>query len=250
MNQGTVQPQDTQDPPEPNDLNTNSPLTTASRADSHIAPSADSPADSFTGSPAAPLPNSIAVSSPNSTAVSSPSSSAASSPDSPADSSSDSPVDIYSILSKIPCLQSQGFMEAVNARIQKKALAKNWVKIVGPKLAEHTAPVMKDQKLVVIVNEQRWMAALQQIEGILSKKVNAFLKSSQPVTLELRLGKVSSFPRPHASSAIGSRELTSEQAVRIENLLCPIKNNEKLKQTLKNVLVRHCHHDQNFLEKN
>jgi len=141
-------------------------------------------------------------------------------------------------------------MDAVNARLQKKALFKNWVKIVGPKLAEHTAPVMQDQKLIVIVNEPRWMAALKQIEGILNKKVNEFLKSSKPIDLELRLGKVSSFRRSPTSSAIGNREISCEQAVRIENLLCPIKNNEKLKQTLKNVLVRHCHHNQNFLGKN
>ena len=140
-------------------------------------------------------------------------------------------------------------MEAVNARIQKKALFKNWIKIVGPKLAEHTAPVMQDQKLIVIVNEPRWMAALQQIKEILSKKVNEFLKSSRPIDLELRLGKISPFPRTHTSSAVGDRKLSSEQAAKIENLLCPIKNNERLKQTLKDVLVRHCHHNQNFLEK-
>ncbi len=214
MNQSIAQPQDT---PEPNDMHTNPPPPSTFSTDSRIA----TPADSFTASP----------------------------PDSPT-ASSDSPVDIYSILSKIPCLQNQGFMEAVKARIQKKALVKNWIKIVGPKLAEHTAPVMQDQKLIVIVNEPRWMAALQQIEGILSKKVNEFLKSSRPIDLELRLGKISSFPRPHTSSSIVVRKLTSEQAVKIENLLCPIKNNEKLKQTLKDVLVRHCHHNQNFLDKN
>lgn len=167
----------------------------------------------------------------------------------PAD-SPDSPVAVYSILSKIPCLQNQGFMEAVNARLQKKTLVKNWVKIVGPKLAEHTIPLMQDQKLIVIVNEPRWMAALQQIKGILSKKVNEFLKSSHPLELEIRLGKISSFARIHSSSAIEDKKITSEQAVKIENLLGSIKHNEKLKQTLKNVLVRHCNHNQNFLEKN
>jgi hypothetical protein len=241
MNQGTVQPQD---PAEPNDVLPHSPSPAASFAGSRIAPKVGSSPDSSAGSAAASSPSSAAASSsPGSPAASSP-------PNSPADSSSDSPVDIYSILSKIPCLQNQGFMEAVKARLQKKALFKNWVKIVGPKLAEHTAPVMQDQKLIVIVNEPRWMAALKQIEGILNKKVNEFLKSSKPIDLELRLGKVSSFRRFPTSSAIENRELTDEQAVRIENLLCPIKNNEKLKQTLKNVLVRHCHHDQNFLGKN
>jgi len=231
MNQGITQ---SQDPPESNDTSPNPPPPTASSADSHINPPVDSSNDSFTGSPAASPSCSRADSPPGSSAAS----------------SSDSPTDIYSILSKIPCLQNQGFIEAVNARLQKKTLVKNWIKIVGSKLAEHTAPVMQDRKLIVIVNEPRWMAALQQIEGILSKKVNEFLKSSQPIDLELRLGKVSSFPRPHTSSAIVDRKLTSEQAIKIENLLCPIKNNEKLKQTLKNVLVRQCHHNQNFLEKN
>lgn len=231
MNQGIAQPQD---PPNPNDTHPNPPPSTASSADSQINPPVNSSTDSLTGSPAV-----------------SPSCSRADSPEgSPALSSSDSPTDIYSILSKIPCLQNQGFIEAVNARIQKTSLVKNWIKIVGSKLAEHTAPVMQGQKLIVIVNEPRWMAALQQIEGILSKKVNEFLKSSQPIDLELRLGKVSSFPRPRTSSEIVDRNLTSEQTVNIENLLCPIKNNERLKQTLKNVLERHCHHNQNFLDKN
>ncbi|MEW5800532.1 MAG: DUF721 domain-containing protein [bacterium] len=168
------------------------------------------------------------------------------------DASIGAPATIYNILCTLPLLHNQGFMEAVKARLQKKALVKNWIKIVGPKLAEHTAPCMQEQKLIVIVNEPGWMAALQQIEGILKRKVNEFLKSDQPVDIELRLGKIPSFtrPYPYLSSAVKKKpEITSDQAARIEHLLYPVKNNEKLKKTLKNVLIRHCCHDQNFLEK-
>ncbi|MEW6379199.1 MAG: DUF721 domain-containing protein [bacterium] len=164
------------------------------------------------------------------------------------------PVNVVSILNKLPCLNGKGIMEAVNTRIQRKSLARNWIKIVGQKLAEHTAPItLQNQKLIVVVDDPKWMTALKQTEGIFRKKVNEFLKSDQPLSIELRLGKISPLLSRHPSSPKAKPEpapgLTAKQEERIESLLSPIKNNEKLKQTLKDILTRHCRHDQRFLEK-
>ncbi|MCL6583577.1 MAG: DUF721 domain-containing protein [bacterium] len=170
---------------------------------------------------------------------------------------SEFPPAISSILSKLPYLQNKRITEAIESQIQRQALRKNWIKIVGPKLSEHTAPLaLQNHKLIVAVDEPKWMVALQQIEALLSKKVNEFLNASQPISLELRLKRVFPKPLPNLSSSSKVEaeqqpaKITAEREAEIDRLLGPIKNNDRLKQTLRGILIKHCLHDQHFLEKN
>ena len=76
--------------------------------------------------------------------------------------------------------------------LQKRALVRNWAKIVGPQLAEHTkVATVHGQKLVVLVDESKWINALQQMKELLNEKVAEFFKVEQPINIEFRL--VSSF---------------------------------------------------------
>ena len=66
------------------------------------------------------------------------------------------PDDLRNILKHLPPFQNKQLSIAINTRLEKDRLVKNWVTIVGPKLAEHTMPLyIKDQKITVAVDESR-----------------------------------------------------------------------------------------------
>jgi len=87
------------------------------------------------------------------------------------------PTDIRNILRHLPCSQNKQLSKAIKTRLEKDNLVKNWVNIVGPKLAEHTKPLdIQNQKIIVAVDETKWMSVVQQNEKQLKKKIIEFIK--------------------------------------------------------------------------
>ena len=177
------------------------------------------------------------------------------------------PTDIRSILSQLPCFQNKQLSKTIKARLEKDNLVKNWVKIVGPKLAEHTKPLsIRDQKVAVIVDEPKWMSVMEQIQKELTQKINEFIKlsSKQSIsgnnqkrsetllqkrkhsyTIKLTLGKIFSSVYPSPTVSIIEPDLDKEKKLKIEHILNHIKNNEKLQQVFYNIFVKYYQYNQN-----
>jgi len=176
------------------------------------------------------------------------------------------PTDIRNILRHLPCSQNKQLSKAIKTRLEKDNLIKNWVNIVGPKLAEHTKPLdIQDQKIIVAVDETKWMSVVQQNEKQLKKKIKKFMKlrgkqsiignqekvralhkeEENSYALKLILEKMpsSDYPSPHAS--IIEPDLDKETVIKIEGILNHIKNNEKLKQVFSNILTKYYRYNQN-----
>lgn len=174
------------------------------------------------------------------------------------------PTDIQNILRQLPCSQNKQLSKAIKTRLEKDNLVKNWVNIVGPKLAEHTKPLdIQNQKIIVAVDETKWMSVVQQNEKQLKKKINEFIKlrnkrsiignqervralhKENSYALKLILGKMpsSDYPSPHAS--IIEPDLDRETVIKIEGIINHIKNNEKLKQVFSNILIKYYQYNQN-----
>jgi len=160
--------------------------------------------------------------------------------------------------------------KVIKNRLEKNNLVKNWANIVGLKLAEHTTPLdIQNQKIIVAVDETKWMSVVQQNEKQLKKKINEFLKlrdkqliidnqekmrvlhkeKKSSYALKLILGKIpsSDYPSPHAS--IIEPDLDKETVIKIEGILNHIKNNEKLKQVFSNILTKYYQYNQNCTTK-
>ena len=170
------------------------------------------------------------------------------------------PTDIRNILRHLPCSQNKQLSKAIKTRLEKDNLIKNWVNIVGPKLAEHTKPLdIQNQKIIVAVDETKWMSVVQQNEKQLKKKIKNFIKlrgkqsiignqekvralhkeEENSYTLKLILGKIpsSDYPSPHPHASIIEPDLDGETVIKIEGIVNHIKNNEKLKQVFSNILT-------------
>ena len=177
-----------------------------------------------------------------------------------------SPTDIRNILKHLPSFQNKHLSKAIKTRLEKDNLVNNWIKIVGPRLAEHTRPLyIKDQKIIVAVDETKWMSVMQQNEKQLEKKINEFIKGRNKLSilsnqekpkamhkekennyaLKLILGKMPSSDSPSPRASVIEPELDRETVVKIEGILSHIKNNEKLRQVFSNILVKYYTYNRN-----
>ena len=178
------------------------------------------------------------------------------------------PTDIQNILRQLPCSQNKQLSKAIKTRLEKDNLVKNWVNIVGPKLAEHTKPLdIQNQKIIVAVDETKWMSVVQQNEKQLKKKINEFIKlrdkrsiignqekvralhkeEENSYALKLILGEMppSDYFSPHPHASIIETDLDRETVIKIEGILNHIKNNEKLKQVFSDILTKYYRYNQN-----
>jgi len=170
------------------------------------------------------------------------------------------PTDIRNILRHLPSFQNKQLSKAIKTSVEKNDLVKNWINIVGPKLAEHTRPLdIQNQKIIVAVDETKWMAVVLQNEKQLEQKINEFIKSKNKLStlgnqkkpiilhrekensyaLKLILGKMPSSNHPSPDTSIIEPDLDKETVLKIEGILNRIKNNEKLKQVFSNILVNY-----------
>lgn len=176
------------------------------------------------------------------------------------------PTDIRNILSQVHCFQNKQLSKSIKDRLEKDNLIKHWIKIVGPKLAEHTKPIsIQDQKIIVAVDEPKWMFVIQQSKKQLAEKINEFIKFSNKrsvvdnqenseallkkqentYTMGFILKKIPFSVYPSHNISIIKADLDREKIIKIEHILNPIKNNEKLKQVFHTILVKYYQNNQN-----
>ena len=166
------------------------------------------------------------------------------------------PDDLRNILKHLPPFQNKQLSIAINTRLEKDRLVKNWVTIVGPKLAEHTMPLyIKDQKITVAVDESKWMAEMQQNEKQIKQKINEFIKAENKLShlfhqkktktshkkntiyeLQFILAKIPLTDYATPPTSAREHELDKETSIIIEGIVNHVKNNEKLKQVFSNIL--------------
>ena len=171
------------------------------------------------------------------------------------------PINIRNILSQFSTFQNKQLSKTIKARLEKDDLIKNWIKIVGPKLAEHTNPLsIQDQKITVMVDEQKWIPVIQQNKNAIEKKINTFIikkldknnkkqntlfrGQERGYELKLILGEIPSTVFPSTGTLIIEPVLDKEKMIKIERILTRLKNNKKLKQVFYNILIKYYQYNQ------
>ncbi len=154
--------------------------------------------------------------------------------------------DIYSILDT---LFPQEYSKIIMNRCQKESLKKNWSRIIGSKLAEHTELVdCQDENIIIAVDDQKWMSALQHTVKQINNNIKGFFKSTMSnsfsqnnFNIKFILGHVpsSSNGASLTDSDRKEKKLDLEQRKKIEQLLAPISNNKELKGVFHNILLKY-----------